>query len=141
MADPEVDLFAGMKKKKKKTVVLDLDEEEAPAPVEETKPITSAAYAPAPISSEHTPAPPVDDTPVQEQEKPAEDGADLFADLKKKKKKKKEIPLDLEAVAPESSVPGGEGLDVPIKKKKSKKQATDFAKEVSRFKLRIYWNH
>lgn len=94
MADPEVDLFAGMKKKKKKQVVLDT--EEPTQEVEATpEPSTSTPAAAPAISA------PVEDeagsgaaTPA-EGDKPAEDGGDLFADLKKKKKKKKDIPLDL----------------------------------------------
>lgn len=99
MADPNVDLFAGMKKKsKKKQVALDLgDEEQAEAP--------APASASAPAAEEDAPAP----APIQkkgdkfgneEEEAPATepvagDGAELFGDLKKKKKKKKDIPLDL----------------------------------------------
>lgn len=98
MADPEVDLFAGMKKKKKKTVTLDVeDQAQAPAPVE-------AAAEPA-VVEESRAAPAAEDnvasgtaTPV-EADKLAEDGGDLFADLKKKKKKKKDIPADLVSVA------------------------------------------
>ncbi|KAK1923849.1 domain found in IF2B/IF5-domain-containing protein [Papiliotrema laurentii] len=129
MADPEVDLFAGMKKKKKKQVALDVEE---PAPEADAAPAPAPAAHPEPSPSTSAPAQ-VDETnggsgtatPV-EADKPAEDEGDLFADLKKKKKKKKDIPMDL----------GGEGaatpdgLDVPIKKKKSKKQASDFAKEL-----------
>lgn len=100
VADPEVDLFAGMKKKKKKQVALDLGdsvpaeehaEKAAPAPEEE-----SAAPPPAAIETPAT----GDDSGAAEPaaaagDAPAEDGGDLFADLKKKKKKKKDIPLDL----------------------------------------------
>ncbi|RSH77489.1 uncharacterized protein EHS24_003466 [Apiotrichum porosum] len=111
MADPDVDLFAGMKKKKKKVAAADVDE------------------TPAPVAEASTPEPAVAEASTPEpaaEAQPAEDAGDLFADLKKKKKKKKDIPLDLETAEP---APGADGLDVPIKKKK-KKQAADFAKEV-----------
>ena len=90
MADPEVDLFAGMKKKKKKQVQLDV-EESAPA-AEESTPVEAE-----PTASTSTPAPvePVESQAAPADEPPAEDGGDLFADLKKKKKKKKELPADL----------------------------------------------
>jgi translation initiation factor 2 subunit 2 len=89
VADPEVDLFAGMKKKKKKAVALDLDE--VPASTD-----TAVPEPPSPVASktEEAPAESSEVAPV-ESDKPAEDGGDLFADMKKKKKKKKEIPLDL----------------------------------------------
>lgn len=125
MADPEVDLFAGMKKKKKKQVVLDVEE---PAPEADPSPAPAPLEHPEPTASTSTPVQENGGsgtaTPV-EADKAAEDGGDLFADLKKKKKKKKDIPLDLGG---ESAAP--DGLDVPIKKKKSKKQASDFAKEL-----------
>jgi len=119
MADPEVDLFAGMKKKKKKTVTLDV-EESAPPASEEASTSTTAPPVVEEASSEAVPTPAED--------KPAEEG-DLFADMKKKKKKKKDIPLDLETT---EAIPAAttDGLDPPIKKKKSKKQADDFAKEL-----------
>lgn len=112
MADPDVDLFAGMKKKKKKVAAADVDE------------------TPAPVAEASTPEPAVAEASTPEpaaEAQPAEDAGDLFADLKKKKKKKKDIPLDLETAEP---APGADGLDVPIIKKKKKKQAADFAKEV-----------
>ncbi|KAK4686800.1 translation initiation factor 2 subunit 2, partial [Tremellales sp. Uapishka_1] len=115
-----------MKKKKKKTVAI---EEDVPAPAAETTPTLPAAA----VEEESTPAPEEAPsgvaTPV-EAEKPAEDAGDLFADLKKKKKKKKEIPLDLETAGAGETSTTVDGLDVPMKKKKSKKQATDFAKEL-----------
>ncbi|WVQ79522.1 hypothetical protein IAT38_001621 [Cryptococcus sp. DSM 104549] len=107
-----------MKKKKKKVVVA---EEEAPAPaapaVEE--PVRSSAYAPAPPKEESA-------APEAAAEKPVDAEADMFADLKKKKKKKKDIPLDLESAEAPATV---DGLDAPVKKKKSKK-TTDFSKEL-----------
>ncbi|KAL7424865.1 translation initiation factor eIF-2 beta subunit [Cryptotrichosporon argae] len=121
MADPEVDLFAGMKKKKKKVVAANVEESPAPAaPAEEP-----ASPTPAPVerAPEPTPAP----APEPSAEPSAEDGGDLFADLKKKKKKKKEIPLDLETAVPAE---GAAPADLPMKKKKSKKPAADFAKEL-----------
>jgi translation initiation factor 2 subunit 2 len=102
VADPEVDLFAGMKKKKKKQVVLDTEESSpAPAATEEKSEQPAATSAPAP--AEAAAAAPVEETKQDESAEvpaPATDGAegeggDLFADMKKKKKKKKEIPLDL----------------------------------------------
>lgn len=92
--DPNVDLFAGMKKKKKKVTVADAEETPEPSP------------APAPAPVDDTPAPVAEAeavaeveapvaTPEPSTEKPAEDSGDLFTDLKKKKKKKKDIPLDL----------------------------------------------
>ncbi len=139
VADPEVDLFAGMKKKKKKTVALDLDDDNNASASqtqaqEEKAPTTSAAYA-APEPSSISAVSESQQVVEESSEKPAaDDGGDMFADLKKKKKKKKEIPADLEGLGGEGTAPaasaGGDGLDVPIKKKKSKKQATDFAKEV-----------
>ena len=105
VADPEVDLFAGMKKKKKKQVVLDV-EETSPAPVE--SPVVEEAPAkPATVEEPSAPAIPapaplVDEaagsgaaTPVDGDKAADAADADLFADMKKKKKKKKEIPLDL----------------------------------------------
>lgn len=98
MADPEVDLFAGMKKKKKKQVVIDVEEPTSvslPAPETEAEiepEATPAALAAEPEAVEEVntalAAPPNGDQVDG-------DGADLFADMKKKKKKKKEIPLDL----------------------------------------------
>ncbi|WVQ96406.1 hypothetical protein IAU59_003511 [Kwoniella sp. CBS 9459] len=118
-----------MKKKKKKTLVANVDETPAPAPAA-AEPEPEPEAAPAAAAPAAVPA--AEDgsgaaTPV-EAEKPAEDSGDLFADLKKKKKKKKDIPLDLESAdaAPATTV---DGLDVPMKKKKSKKTA-DFAKEL-----------
>ena len=98
VADPEVDLFAGMKKKKKKQVALDVEE---PAPEADAAPAPAPAAHPEPSPSTSAPAQ-VDETnggsgtatPV-EADKLAEDEGDLFADLKKKKKKKKDIPMDL----------------------------------------------
>ncbi|GFZ50260.1 eIF-2-beta [Saitozyma sp. JCM 24511] len=114
-----------MKKKKKKQVALD---------VEETAPEVAApepAVAPAPAAAPAAVEEKADSgvaTPVEgEAGVPAEDGADLFADLKKKKKKKKELPLDLDTV--EAAPASVEGLDV-TKKKKSKKAADDFAREL-----------
>lgn len=88
VADPEVDLFAGMKKKKKKQVQLDV-EDTPPAP----SPVPDVAPAPEAPATESDSVP----EPVAEvEEKPvAVNDEDLFADMKKKKKKKKEIPLDL----------------------------------------------
>ena len=98
VADPDVDLFAGMKKKKKKQVALDVgDSPSAP---------TDAPDSPAPAAAEEsapTPAPITkkgdkfgNEEPEAEAPAPvADEGAELFGDLKKKKKKKKEIPLDL----------------------------------------------
>ncbi|OWZ31419.1 translation initiation factor 2 subunit 2 [Cryptococcus neoformans AD2-60a] len=132
--DPNVDLFAGMKKKKKKVAVADTEETPepspapAPAPADETPAPVAAAPAPAPAAKPEAVAKveaPVA-TPEPSTEKPAEDSGDLFADLKKKKKKKKDIPLDLESAEPSATV---DGLDVPMKKKKSKK-TTDFSKEL-----------
>lgn len=123
-AQPDVDLFAGMKKKKKKTVTLDV-EDGAP----EAQAVEAESSA-APAADE--PAPAADDAE-------AADGGDMFADLKKKKKKKKEIPLDLVRVWVRRDSPNGQdaeagpavdGLDIPLKKKKSKKAATDFEKEL-----------
>lgn len=90
VADPEVDLFAGMKKKKKKQVQLDVEE---PAPSAES----SAPAEAEPAASTSTPAPEekVESQAAPADEPPADDGGDLFADLKKKKKKKKELPADL----------------------------------------------
>jgi translation initiation factor 2 subunit 2 len=102
VADPEVDLFAGMKKKKKKQVALDV--EETVPEVAESVPAPAAAPAPTPAPVPAAAAPAAVEekadsgvaTPVEgEAGVPAEEGADLFADLKKKKKKKKELPLDL----------------------------------------------
>ena len=90
MADPEVDLFAGMKKKKKKQVQLDVEE---PAPVAESS--APAEAEPAPSTSTPAPEEKVESQAAPADEPPAEDGGDLFADLKKKKKKKKELPADL----------------------------------------------
>ncbi|WWD20045.1 hypothetical protein CI109_104518 [Kwoniella shandongensis] len=113
-----------MKKKKKKVVTADV-EETAPAPAAEPTPELEAAPA-AP-----SPAPEADSgvaTPVEGgADKAAEDGGDFFADMKKKKKKKKEIPLDLETAEPTPA--SVDGLDLPMKKKKSKKTA-EFAKEL-----------
>ena len=100
MADPDVDLFAGMKKKKKKQVALDVEDSPL-APTEATDssaPAAAAAEEPAP-----TPAPIQkkgdkfgNEEPEAEAAAPvADEGAELFGDLKKKKKKKKDIPLDL----------------------------------------------
>lgn len=97
MADPDVDLFAGMKKKKKKQVALDVgDSPSAPS---------DAPDSPAPAVAEEAPTPaPItkkgdkfgNEDPEEEAPAPvADEGAELFGDLKKKKKKKKEIPLDL----------------------------------------------
>lgn len=95
MADPEVDLFAGMKKKKKK-VVIDDSEAAAPEPVdtpatatELSKPAAEAGVDDAPLAEASGTATSV------EGDKAADDGGDLFADMKKKKKKKKDIPLSL----------------------------------------------
>ena len=99
VADPEVDLFAGMKKKKKKQVAADVDDapsasttsafvEPTSAPVAEVAPVAQAAPVVEAAAGSGA-APPVDGDKV------AEDGADLFGDMKKKKKKKKEMPLDL----------------------------------------------
>ncbi|OXG17271.1 translation initiation factor 2 subunit 2 [Cryptococcus neoformans Tu401-1] len=132
--DPNVDLFAGMKKKKKKVAVADTEETPEPSPAPAPAPADEAA---APVAATPPPAPaakpeaeakveaPVA-APEPSTEKPAEDSDDLFADLKKKKKKKKDIPLDLESAEPSATV---DGLDVPMKKKKSKK-TTDFSKEL-----------
>ncbi|WVQ75240.1 hypothetical protein IAR50_004852 [Cryptococcus sp. DSM 104548] len=110
-----------MKKKKKKVAVAEPEESSAPAAEPSPEPTPAAAPAAAPAAPE-----PVAEAPVAESsEKPAEDGGDLFADLKKKKKKKKDIPADLED-APAATV---DGLDIPVKKKKSKK-TTDFSKEL-----------
>ena len=103
VADPEVDLFAGMKKKKKKQVVLDdTPEPEStapePAPVVDSRPEPVAAPAPAVAALELQEDAPEGSSGVAtpaEGVQPVEDGGDLFADMKKKKKKKKEIPLDL----------------------------------------------
>ena len=126
MADPEVDLFAGMKKKKKKQVALDVEQQVEPTSAAAPEPVAESAAEPvaepiAAASGSSTPA---------EADKPAEDSGDLFADLKKKKKKKKEIPADvaLDGAAPATTTV--DGLDVPMKKKKSRKQASDFAKEL-----------
>ncbi|OWZ68355.1 hypothetical protein AYX15_00767 [Cryptococcus neoformans] len=132
--DPNVDLFAGMKKKKKKVAVADTEETPepspapAPAPTDETAAPVAATPPPAPAAKPEAEAKveaPVA-APEPSTEKPAEDSGDLFADLKKKKKKKKDIPLDLESAEPSATV---DGLDVPMKKKKSKK-TTDFSKEL-----------
>lgn len=95
LVDPNVDLFAGMKKKKKKVTVADTEEtpEPSPAPAVETPvPVAAAPVAEAEAKTE-APAPVA--TPEPSAEQPVEDSGDLFADLKKKKKKKKDIPLDL----------------------------------------------
>ena len=109
MADPEVDLFAGMKKKKKKQVVMDDTPEPAPEPavaeapqaVVEPTPEPAAPIAPPAVVEVAEPEADLPEdssgvaTPAEEIQ-PAEDGGDLFADMKKKKKKKKkEIPMDL----------------------------------------------
>jgi translation initiation factor 2 subunit 2 len=107
VADPEVDLFAGMKKKKKKQVAMDLGDS---VPAEEH----ADTSAPAPDASEPIPPPAAIETEAAQPdaEAPAEpvadDGAELFGDLKKKKKKKKEIPLDL--VCDYSAEAGGQGV-------------------------------
>ncbi|KAL1409471.1 translation initiation factor eIF-2 beta subunit [Vanrija albida] len=120
MADPEVDLFAGMKKKKKKVAVVDA-EDAAPVAAADEAPAAPAKAVEEPVAaSSSTPEPAADAAP-------AEDAGDLFADLKKKKKKKKEIALDLDGAEPEPSADG----DVPIVKKKKKKPAADFAKELN----------
>ncbi|ORX38030.1 domain found in IF2B/IF5-domain-containing protein, partial [Kockovaella imperatae] len=116
-------------KKKKKQVVLDEVEDAPQAPVEPiSAPAKAEESAPA-VEEEAIPeatgsgaATPAEDASGA----PAVDDGDLFADMKKKKKKKKEIPLDL--VSDSAAVP--DGLDVPIKKKKSRKPAEDFAKEL-----------
>lgn len=95
LVDPNVDLFAGMKKKKKKVTVADTEEtpEPSPAPAVETPaPVAAAPVAEAEAKTE-APAPVA--TPEPSAEQPVDDSGDLFADLKKKKKKKKDIPLDL----------------------------------------------
>jgi translation initiation factor 2 subunit 2 len=98
VADPEVDLFAGMKKKKKKQVAMDLGDS---VPAEEHVDTS----APAPEATESAPVPAGVETNATESlpeiasEPVADDGAELFGDLKKKKKKKKEIPLDLVSFA------------------------------------------
>ena len=147
VADPEVDLFAGMKKKKKKVVAIDLDDapppiatEPTPEPVDTLEKTGPATAVESPQQDDDANAPIADEAPVDE--------ADLFADMKKKKKKKKEIPLDLVssasisissadvqdgAVTGESStaaVAAPDGLDGLVKKKKSRKPASDFAKEL-----------
>ena len=105
MADPEVDLFAGMKKKKKKQVTVDVEEPGSiPSPAPEAESETPPEVSPAAPTAqpelnekvEMAVATPNDGGQVDG------DGADLFADMKKKKKKKKEIPLDL--VSPDLSI-------------------------------------
>ncbi|EIW72295.1 hypothetical protein TREMEDRAFT_26804 [Tremella mesenterica DSM 1558] len=121
-----------MKKKKKKVGV------EASEPTPELAEVSqpTPASPPSPEQEVTQPAPvalPVEEpissgvaTPVDIERAPTDD-VDLFADMKKKKKKKKELPLDLvEAPGPAPL----DGIDVPIKKKKSRKQALDFAKEL-----------
>lgn len=110
VADPEVDLFAGMKKKKKKQVALELgdsvpaEEQTETAPASASTKETSAETAPPPPAAIETPKTEKVDEPVADAAAPANDagvdgeGGDLFADMKKKKKKKKEIPLDLVSV-------------------------------------------
>lgn len=95
LVDPNVDLFAGMKKKKKKVTVADTEEtlEPSSAPAVETP--APAAAAPDAEAEAETVAPAPVATPEPSAEQPVEDSGDLFADLKKKKKKKKDIPLDL----------------------------------------------
>jgi translation initiation factor 2 subunit 2 len=91
VAEPDVDLFAGMKKKsKKKQVALDLGDS-APATEEsaEPAPLTKTGDKFGNETIEEPAAEPV-----------ADEGAELFGDLKKKKKKKKDIPLDLVSYTP-----------------------------------------
>ncbi|CAD6591578.1 MAG: hypothetical protein TREMPRED_000138 [Tremellales sp. Tagirdzhanova-0007] len=120
-----------MKKKKKKQVTVDVEEPGSiPSPAPEAESETPPEVSPAAPTAqpelnekvEMAVATPNDGGQVDG------DGADLFADMKKKKKKKKEIPLDLEATDP--AAPSAEGSDVLVKKKKSRKPASDFAKEL-----------
>ncbi|KAK8849423.1 hypothetical protein IAR55_004755 [Kwoniella newhampshirensis] len=113
-----------MKKKKKKVVTADVEESPAAAVEPSTPEPEAAPAAPSPVpETDSGVATPVEGTA----ETAAEDGGDLFADMKKKKKKKKEIPLDLETA--EATPATVDGLDMPMKKKKSKKTA-EFAKEL-----------
>lgn len=95
LVDPNVDLFAGMKKKKKKVTVADTEETPEPSPAPAVETPAPVAAAPAAEAETETEAPAPVATPEPSGEQPVEDSGDLFADLKKKKKKKKDIPLDL----------------------------------------------
>lgn len=104
VADPEVDLFAGMKKKKKKVAAVDPADAEttagaAPTPTGEvSRPAGQNAFG----NDEEPEAAPAAAPAAEEAgvSAPA-DGEDLFADMKKKKKKpKKEIPADLVCYVP-----------------------------------------
>ncbi|WVN87031.1 uncharacterized protein L203_102207 [Cryptococcus depauperatus CBS 7841] len=110
-----------MKKKKKKAVIVE-PSEESPAPELAAEPVLEEA--PTPIAE--SPAPNPVHVAEASAEKPVEEDGELFGDIKKKKKKKKDIPLDLESAEPTSV----DGLDIPMKKKKSKK-TTDFSKELN----------
>lgn len=94
--NPDVDLFAGMKKKKKKVVALEPEDAPSPAAAEATPEPEPAPSAPAPIAQEEPLAEP--SAPAPADDGVPDDSADLFADMKKKKKKKKEIPMDLVGV-------------------------------------------
>lgn len=88
VADPEVDLFAGMKKKKKK-VVQDLPVDDAAPSPAAAEPEAAPAAADVDAETSGSAAAPPADAAVEG------DGAEMFADLKKKKKKKKEMPADI----------------------------------------------
>lgn len=95
LVDPNVDLFAGMKKKKKKVTVADTEETPEPSPAPAVETPAPVAAAPVAEAEAETEGPVPVATPEPSAEQPVEDSGDLFADLKKKKKKKKDIPLDL----------------------------------------------
>lgn len=101
MADPEVDLFAGMKKKKKKVVVqedggADTTPGAAPTPTTEVqRPKGQNAFGNDEVEEAAEPVK-QDGGAGEDVKDGGADEADMFADMKKKKKKsKKEIPADL----------------------------------------------
>ncbi|KAI5455047.1 translation initiation factor eIF-2 beta subunit [Naganishia albida] len=122
----EEPMFAGLKKKSKKAKVNfdDFMSQDAPTTAADVASATVAEEAKEMDAGGAAPA----DAPA------ADDGTDMFADLKKKsKKKKKEIPLDLEASTPGDATPTtettadagemGDFGDLKKKKKSSKKKA------------------
>ncbi|KAI9193605.1 domain found in IF2B/IF5-domain-containing protein [Polychytrium aggregatum] len=98
-------LFDGLKKKKKK--------KKAPA-------FDDIAVEEAPAEPEPEPEPEVQ--PEAAEPVADEDGAALFADLKKKKKKKKVVLEGDEEAAPVEEAPAEEALDFGEKKKKKSKR-------------------
>ncbi|KAJ9126622.1 hypothetical protein QFC24_001651 [Naganishia onofrii] len=127
-AGAEEPMFAGLKKKSKKAKVNfdDFMSQDAPTTAADAATATIAESEEKIDAGEEGGAPA--DAPA------ADDGGDMFADLKKKsKKKKKEIPLDLEASTPGDATPTedttaeagemGDFGDLKKKKKSSKKKA------------------